>query len=126
MFNLKLKTYNLQLKKGQATLEITVALVAVFTLLLGSTKILVWLNERMVLRQEAYESSRVAAGRTGSGVVEVDESGFPELDIFGVNTEVGAGSTDPVVEVVESGFPEPDIFDESGFPELDIFSVNTD
>ena len=70
--------------KAQSTLEITVALVAVFILLLGSTKILVWLNERMVLRQEAYESSRVAAGKAAPGVeVQVNESAFPELDIFG-------------------------------------------
>ena len=68
--------------KAQSTLEITVALVAVFILLLGSTKVFVWVNEQMVLRQEGYESTRVAAGSTNPGV-QVDESGYPLLNIFG-------------------------------------------
>ena len=67
---------------GQATLEVTVALIAVFILLLGTTQIFFWLNERMVLRQKAYESSRVAAG-SSSSEIQVDESAFSLLDIFG-------------------------------------------
>ena len=69
-------------RKAQSTLEFTVALIAVVILLLGSVKIFVWMNERMVLRQEAYEDSRVPAGSDEPGV-QVDETDFPALDIFG-------------------------------------------
>ena len=69
-------------KRGQSTLELTVAMIAVFILLLSSVKIFVWVNQRMVLRQEDFEQSRVAAASNNPGV-QVDESGYPLLDIFG-------------------------------------------
>ncbi|MBU3934116.1 hypothetical protein KKD20_06880 [Patescibacteria group bacterium] len=75
-----------QRNKAQSTLEITVALIAVFILFLGSVKIFVWVNERMVLRQEAYEKTRVSAG-SSNFEVQVDESDFPKLDIFGENAQ---------------------------------------
>ena len=68
--------------KAQSTLEFTVALVAAFILLLGSVKLFVWLNERMVLRQEAYESTRVRAGQSFSTFL-VQETDLPPLDFFG-------------------------------------------
>lgn len=76
---------NTNKRKGQASLELTVALIAIFVLCFGSVKIFTWLNERMVLRQEGYEATRVAAGSDSPGT-EVDESGYPQLDIFGENT----------------------------------------
>ncbi len=80
MFNLSLKT----LKKGQSSLEMAIAFVAVFILLLGSARIFVWLNQRMVTRQEAYEQTRIAAASNQPGRA-VDESALPALDIFGEN-----------------------------------------
>lgn len=74
-------------KRAQSTLEITVALVAVFIFLLGTVKIFVWVNEQMVLRQRDYENDpvygRVAAGGA-SGEVQLREFNqpYPELDIF--------------------------------------------
>lgn len=69
------------IERGQVSLEITIAFIALFILLLGSVKIFVWLNEQMVLRQEDYESTRVAGGSSNSEV-QVDESDYPKLDIF--------------------------------------------
>ena len=73
-------------RKGQSSLEMTVALIAVFVLCFGSVNMFIWLNERMVLRQEGYEATRVAAASDNPGI-EVDESGYPQLDIFGENTD---------------------------------------
>lgn len=86
---------------GQASLELTVALILVMLLLVGSIKVFVWLNERMVMRQLDFERTRVAAGSTPpasvsytyldnaspealaiSGEVMVDESAYPALNIF--------------------------------------------
>lgn len=75
-----------QTGKGQSSLELTVALIAAFILLLGTVKLFVWVNERMVLRQEDYEATRVAAASDNPGV-EVDESAYPLLDIFGENPQ---------------------------------------
>jgi len=69
-------------RNGQSTLEVTVALVAAFILLFGAVKVFVWVNERMVLRQEQYEATRVEAASDSPGL-ELDESNFPRLDIFG-------------------------------------------
>ncbi len=82
MFNLASSIEHRASRNGQSTLELTVALVAVFILLLGTVKIFVWVNEQMVLRQEDYEATRVAAASDNPGI-EVDESGYPKLDIFG-------------------------------------------
>jgi len=71
-------------RKAQSTLELTVAMIAVFILLLASVKTFVWVNQRMVLRQEDYEGTRVAAASNNPGV-QVDESDYPLLDIFGEN-----------------------------------------
>lgn len=73
---------------GQVTLEIAFALVCVFLLLLGSAKVFVWVNERLVLRQEDYEGSldygRVKAGSSSEEVpLRESSSPYPKLDIFG-------------------------------------------
>lgn len=89
--------------KSQSTLELTVALIAVFILLLGAIRLFIWLNERMVLRQEAFEATRVPRDDVtvipgyylyggawippeyyiGEKYLDVDESALPPLDILG-------------------------------------------
>ncbi len=44
----------------------TVALIGALLLLFGSFKVFLWLTERIVSRQTAYENSRVAAGSDAS------------------------------------------------------------
>jgi len=68
--------------RGQVTIELTVALIILFTLVMGTFRFFLWVNKRMVLRQEAYDSSRIDAG-SGTKEVLVDESALPELDILG-------------------------------------------
>ena len=50
-------------ERGQASLEMTVALIGMLLLLLGSLKVFVWMNERLVARQRSYENTRVSGGR---------------------------------------------------------------
>ncbi len=47
---------------GQATLELSVALIVVMILLVAIVRTFVWFNEKLVKRQAGYESTRVAAG----------------------------------------------------------------
>jgi hypothetical protein len=88
-------------RKGQTTIEVGVGMVVVMLLLFGSLKIFLWLNERMVRRQVAYENTRVAAGASWTqryiysnknnaseddlrfqGEILVNDSAYPELNIF--------------------------------------------
>ncbi len=50
--------------RGQATLELTVALILIVILLMAGVKVFLWLNEGIVLRQVSYENTRVEAGST--------------------------------------------------------------
>ena len=51
--------------KGQATLELSVALIVVMLLLVATARLFVWLNDGMVNRQVQYENTRVSvAGPT--------------------------------------------------------------
>jgi len=59
-----------------------VAIVCILILLLGSIKLFIWLNRLLVLRQEAYEESRVQAAKA-MGEQQVNESGFPALNMVG-------------------------------------------
>ena len=69
-------------RTGQASLEMTVALIGVMLLVLGSVKVCMWLTTRLVKRQQAYEATRVDAGKFGSnGYTEWTEPNAP-LDIF--------------------------------------------
>jgi len=68
-------------KKSQVSLELTASLIVLFILIGGIVKIFLWVNKRMVLRQELYEQGRVDAG--SAGAEPVDESLFPKLNIFG-------------------------------------------
>jgi hypothetical protein len=68
------------MRKGQATIELVLALICVWFLLFGSFMVFFWLNERLVLRQEAYETDatygRVKAG-SASGYVPIKEEARP-------------------------------------------------
>ena len=84
--------------RGQATLELTVALILIVILLMAGVKVFLWLNEGLVLRQVSYENSRVAAGSTAPETVNLAEvqsmnNAQPaDLVIIGKNyfgTEVG-------------------------------------
>jgi len=48
-------------KRGQATLEMTVALIAALLLLAGAVKFTLWAAERYYARLTAYERTRAAA-----------------------------------------------------------------
>ena len=68
--------------KGQATLEIALSIAGVVLLLVGSLAIFIWVNQGLVLRQEAYENSRDNATESDTEV-QVDESKIlPALNIF--------------------------------------------
>jgi len=54
----------LRQSSGQATLELSVALIVVMILLVAIVRTFVWFNEKLVKRQAGYESTRVAAGST--------------------------------------------------------------
>ena len=59
---------------GQASLEMTLAMIGALLLLFGSFKVFLWVTKRMIVRQQAYESSRVAAGSSAAkGKTEWDE-----------------------------------------------------
>ena len=89
---------------GQATLELSVALILVLILIVASLRIFLWINQRIVQRQEQYDSQRVTAGSQNmqlmdfastenkkdlsegvlaiNGEVQVDESGYQKLNVF--------------------------------------------
>lgn len=48
-------------RRGQASLEMAVAMFGAILLLLGSIKIFVWMAQRLVARQQSYDSTRKAA-----------------------------------------------------------------
>ena len=53
--------------RGQASLEMTVALMGAILLLLGSLKVFLWTAERLITRQQNYEATRVEAGSSEPG-----------------------------------------------------------
>ena len=67
--------------RGQASLEMTVALIGALLLLFGSLKVFLWVNERLVSRQMSYEATRVAAASTTPGAWD-DQASAIRLDIF--------------------------------------------
>ena len=101
-------------KKAQSSLELVVALVAVFILLLGSVKIFVWLNGRMALRQQGYEASRRPAASDSPGT-QVNESDHPLLNVFGdtdwvfatpTNDQLFGVPADSEIPVLAPGYDE--------------------
>lgn len=51
-------------KRGQGTLEITIILVTMVCLLYGVINIWMWGNKQIVMRQVAYNNTRVIAGKS--------------------------------------------------------------
>jgi len=43
-------------ERGQVSLETVAATIAALTLLLGSIRLFFWINERLVTREEAYDT----------------------------------------------------------------------
>ena len=54
--------------RAQASLEMTLALGGMLLLLLGSFKVFLWINERLVRRHQYYNCTRVAAGGNSPGL----------------------------------------------------------
>lgn len=75
-------------KRAQVTLELALSICMAVILFLASAAIFLYLTERMVRRQQAYESSSSAYGRVqgayvhADDVVQVDENALPGLDFF--------------------------------------------
>ena len=76
--NMKHGTWNLKRVRGQASLEMTVALIGAMLLMLGSFKVWLWVNQRLVQRQQDYEASRVTANN-GNSMTNADSI---RLNIF--------------------------------------------
>ena len=68
-------------RRGQASLEMTLALIGALVLFFCSIKIFAWLAQRMIARQRAYEDSRVAAGSNQPGRKWDEPS--QKLSVFG-------------------------------------------
>lgn len=72
--------------KAQVSLELGMAFVCAFIILLGAVKMCTWFIGRMVQRQEDYETSddygRTTATLNNTMGVEVDESGYQKLDLI--------------------------------------------
>ena len=86
-----LRVFRLASRRAQASIETAMAFIGVLILLLGSLKIFLWLNERLIVRQQNYEATRVKAGSVtlNSGSDVWDEVRWKEppkkLDIFDEN-----------------------------------------
>lgn len=50
-------------KRGQVTIEMTVAWIVLLVFLMGATSLFIWFNTSLVKRQKAYERTRLAAGK---------------------------------------------------------------
>ena len=75
-------------RRAQASLELSIAMFGAILLLLGSLKVCLWLNERVVQRQQNYETNRGEAGSAmpdAEGKVRVVGWDDPAqaLDLFG-------------------------------------------
>lgn len=86
-------------RAGQASLEITISMACALLLLLGSFKVVLWLNERLITRQQAYEKTRKAAGQQSLGAAMKGQI------IWNDPTQVasGAHSNDPCYTEVIDG-----------------------
>jgi len=57
-------------RKGQGTMEITIIMVVVICLLYGLIKMWIWGNRQIVMRQIAYNNTRVIAGKSHDFYIE--------------------------------------------------------
>jgi len=74
-------------KSAQVTLEFAFAIVGVILLFWAAAQIFFYVNNRLVTRQQYYESDKdygrkQAADPSVSKEVQVDEKKLPELDFF--------------------------------------------
>ena len=79
------------MRKAQASVEMAVAIVSVLILFLGTILLFFWINQRLLLRQQAYEDTRESATNI-TREMQVDESLFPELELLGSGSG-GRGGT---------------------------------
>ena len=63
---------------AQASLEMTLATIGLLLLLFGSFKLLLWMSERMIRRQQDYDTGRAAAANDGNPNYEPTQ----RLDFF--------------------------------------------
>lgn len=75
-----------QNNKAQVSLELGMAFVCAFLILLGAVKMCTWFIGSMVQRQEDYETSdgygRTIATLNNTMGVEIDESDYQKLDLI--------------------------------------------
>ena len=57
----KIQNHSCPTRSGQATLELTVAIIGVMVFLVATVKIVLWTTERFVTRQQNYDRMRTAA-----------------------------------------------------------------
>ena len=69
--------------RGQASLEMALALAGALILLFGSVKFFLWITERLVVRQVRYEQSRVFPG--GSAAVVLPQEPTRPLRLLNEN-----------------------------------------
>ncbi|MFA5150508.1 MAG: hypothetical protein WC937_02700 [Candidatus Omnitrophota bacterium] len=81
----KLIPVRLNGKQAQVSLELAASLVVVFVLLFGTLQVFLWMNKRLVQRQQDYEAKRVTAANSAAEVQtdETDQAKYPKLNIFG-------------------------------------------
>lgn len=88
-------------RRGQASLEMTAALIGALLLLFGSFKIFLWVNERVIQRHQRYEATR---GGMGGGNFEPDKkpldvfAALPAAEKLPVSGNPAAGSGSDVIE----------------------------
>jgi hypothetical protein len=83
----------LRLRSGQAqtTMELAAAMAILMMLLVASVRVFVWLNERIVKQQKAYEATRALAG--GSEQINMAESTLPTIaNIMNMEQTEGEGN----------------------------------
>lgn len=91
------------MRDGQATLELTVALILIVILLMAGVKVFLWLNEGLVLRQVSYDNTRVVAGSTAPETVilttvqHMDNAQPQNLVITGVSGGTEVGFNEPLI-----------------------------
>ena len=69
------------MRRGQASLEMTLAMIGALLLLFGSLQVFVWVNGRLIVRQRNYEQTRQQAAESQTLVQWDEPSG--SLSVFG-------------------------------------------
>jgi hypothetical protein len=94
-------------RSGQATLELTVALIFVMIFLVGAIRIFLWLNESIVNRQVDYEATRATAASTD----------FTPMDV----SQIQDDDSKTEAELAIPGEVLVDESDKTRYPELNLF-----